>query len=547
MQSQRRLQLQPLKASCSRAIFFQQESNHRLVFTKLTTVVNTLLTSWDLRVEMWANFALILASFVLLYAAWRQVHQSTAAWLILPFALVLFAIRQRPNFALYIGLYWGQFFMFAALYVLARMAVSLRALLCLAMCAIGAMFSNSGGIPLWFALLPALRLRGYSWRSVALWLAIAFAFIGIFFLNYDASVSFSGAENPAVPLHFYLLYILAFLGAPLVIEVAGIYPVSILCFAVGATILVFNTNFLLKRKTPLSIFALPIALILMALGNAVIAAAARADIMYYVYDGQPLAARYAATANWFWLAVLMISAVAIWQAQQTSQRKILRHNRAVLTALMPVFVVVNLFSWSEGSPYYPLPLTEQDRECLLNYLNTLDAPCLEHFYPKGWRYQLDLQYLAKHRLTAFKDWYAGREPTFDLTQAPIQYLNGAPGATPTLVAEQRGNIAQIALTLSMPSVVEQYVQLPNAPRVFFEADVATDASYPVMFALLVRIGRTIIPVISGEIGATNTPIAAELSQRRGKAVLLVYEVRASISDAAEKRVWLWQPRLSTRD
>jgi hypothetical protein len=523
--------------------FFQQESNHRLVFTKLTTAVNTLLTGWDLRVEMWGNFALMLASFALLCAAWQRVHQPTAAWLILPFALVLFAIRQRPNFALYIGFYWGQLFTFAALYVLARMKVSLRALLYLALCAIGATFSNAGAIPLWFALLPALWLRGYSWRSLAVWLLIASLVIGVFFLNYNFNVRFSGVESPAVPLHFYLLYILAFLGSPLVAEAAGAYPASILCFGIGVAILIFNATFLLQRKTSLSTFAPPIALTLMALGNAAVAAAARADIMYYVFDGQPLAARYAAAASWFWLAVLMVSAVAVWQALQARQRTVLKYNRVVFASLVPVFLIVNIISWSEGSPYYPLTMTEQDRECMLNYLNAPDALCLDRFYPPDWRVT-DMRDIAKHRLTAFRDWYAAHEPASDLTRAPLQYLNGALGAAPAFVRELRDGAAQTALRLSVPSVAEQYVQLPDVPRVFFEADVLTDAAQPVKLSLSVRIGRTIIPIASGAVSATSAPFAVELSQWRGRAVLLVYEVTTDASDAADQRIWLWRPRLS---
>jgi len=526
--------------------FFQQESNHRLVFTKLTTALNTLLTGWDLRAEMWVNFTLILASFALLCAAWRQVHPPTAAWLILPFALALFAIRQRPNFALYIGLYWGQFFTFAALYILVRMAVSLRALLYLALCAIGATFSNAGSLPLWFALLPALWLRGYRRRHLVLWLVITSAVIGIFFLNYNFGVSFSGVENPAVPLHFYLLYILAFLGSPLVIEAAGIYPVSILCFGVGVAVLVFNTRFLLRQKMPLSIFALPIALLLMALSNAVISAAGRADIMYYEYNGQPLSARYVTAANWFWLAVLMVSAVAIWQAWQMHQPSLLKRNRAIFAGLISIFVFVNGISWYAGSLYYPLILTERHRQCMLNYLGAPDAPCLNRFYPPEWR-MTDIRDLAKHRLTAFSDWYAGRDPASDLTRAPLQYLNGALGAAPAFVREMRDGAAQTALRLSVPSAVEQYVQLPDAPRVFFEADAVTDAAQPVKLSVSVRIGRAIIPVASSAIGAASAPIAAELSEWRGQAVLLVYEVTRDArdaSDAADQRVWLWRPRLS---
>lgn len=525
--------------------FFQQESNHRLVFTKLTVALNTLLTGWDLRVEMWVNFVLLVASFVLLHNAWKRVHPPTAAWLVLPFALLLFALRQRPTFALYLGFYWGQLFMFAALWVLAALKVSRQTLLLLMFCVIGATFSNAGGLPLWIALVPALWLRGYrDWRYFAAWLAATVIFIGIFFLNYDFTVSFSGVEKPEVPLPIYLLYVLAFLGAPFALELNGLYFASILCFGIGLGVLLFNTHFLLRKQVPLSFFALPSVLILMAVGNAVIAAAARADIMYYVFDSQPLAARYAVAANWFWLAVLMISALALWHAPKTRRHSAQKLNRAVFISLLPVFIIVNAASWQVGSEYYPVTLTEQDRLCMLNYLNAPDAPCLNRFYESVWRH-VDMQYLAHHRLTGFRDWYAGLQPAAQPVDAPIQHLNGVAGVQPTFVKHRVGDSEVDAFALPAPITVEQYVQLPAAPYIFFEAELYAEPLRTATFRFAVRDGRTISPLHEGSLeGGVALPIRVDLSAWRGKTILLVYETRSS--EGAVQVLWI-QPRLTASD
>ena len=505
---------------------FQQESNHRLVFTKLTVALNTLLIGWDLRVEMWVNFALLVASFGLLYNAWKRVHPPTAVWLVLPFALLLFALRQRPTFALYLAFYYGQFFTFAALWVLVALQVSCRTLLLLMLCVIGATFSNAGGLPLWIALVPALWLRGYrDWRYFAAWLAAAVIVIGVFFVNYDFTVSFSGVEKPEVPLPVYLLYVLAFLGSPFVLELNGLYLASVLCFGMGLGILLFNTHFLLRKNVQLSFFALPSVLILMALGNAVIAAAAR----------------YAVAANWFWLGMLMVSALAVWHAPKTRGHITQKLNTTVFISLLPLFIIVNALSWSVGSEYYPITLTEQERLCMLNYLNAPEAPCLLRFYDPVWR-QVDMQYLAKHRLTAFRDWYAGLQPASQPIAAPIQHLNGVAGVKPAFVKHRLGASEVDAFSLPTPIVVEQYVQLPAAPHLFFEAELYAESAQTANFRLAVREGRTISTLHEGSLeNGIALPIRVDLSAWRGKTIVLVYETR-SVEEAVQVS-WI-QPRFS---
>lgn len=363
-------------------------------------------------------------------------------------------------------------------------------------------------------------------------------------MNYNFTVSFSGVEKPEVPLPVYLLYVLAFLGAPFVLELNGLYLASVLCFGMGLGILLFNTHFLLRRNVPLSFFALPSALILMALGNAVIAAAARADIMYYVFDSQPLAARYAVAANWFWLGVLMVSALAVWHAPKTRRHITQKLNHAVFISLLPLFIIVNAASWSVGSEYYPATLTEQDRLCMLNYLNAPDAPCLLHFYDPAWR-QVDMQYLAHHRLTAFRDWYAGLQPAAQPIDAPIQHLNGVAGVKPTFVKHALGDSEVDAFWLPAPIVVEQYVQLPAAPHIFFEAELYAESAQTATFRLSVREGRTISTLHEGSLeGGIALPIRIDLSAWRGKAILLVYETHSF--EGTAQVLWI-QPRLSTSD
>lgn len=264
--------------------------------------------------------------------------------------------------------------------------------------------------------------------------------------------------------------------------------------------------------------------------------------MYYVFDSQPLAARYAVAANWFWLAVLMVSALAVWHAPKTRQHITQKLNRAVFISLLPVFIIVNALSWSVGSEYYPATLTEQDRLCMLNYLSAPDAPCLLRFYDPAWR-RVDMQYLAKHRLTAFRDWYAGLQPSAQLLEAPIQHLNGVAGVKPTFVKHRRGNSEGDAFSLPTPIVVEQYVQLPAAPHIFFEAELYAESAQTATFRLAVREGRTISTLHEGNLeNGISLPIRVDLSAWRGKTIVLVYETR-SFGETVQV-LWI-QPRLST--
>ncbi len=180
----------------------------RIFFTKLTVALSTWLTGWDVRFEMWVSFGLALISFGLLIAIMRRIHPPSTLWLTLPFALLIFSVRQRHNWLMGFQTVWFYMplFTLASLWVLMRLSVSWRALLLLMLCTVGASYAYLSGMALWAALLPALWLRGYrNWRHYAAWVAAAAACIGLYFTNYR--LVDSGLHGAAHPLN-YLLYVL---------------------------------------------------------------------------------------------------------------------------------------------------------------------------------------------------------------------------------------------------------------------------------------------------------------------------------------------------
>jgi hypothetical protein len=181
---------------------------------------------------------------------------------------------------------------------------------------------------------------------------------------------------------------------------------------------------------------------------------------------------------------------------------------------------------------------------MLNYLNAPEPPCLLRFYDPAWR-QVDMQYLAHHRLTAFRDWYAGLQPATQPLEAPVQHLNGVAGVKPTFIKHTSGDSEVDAFSLPAPITVEQYVQVPAAPHIFFEAELYAEPLQTATFRFAVREGRTISVLHEGSLeGGIALPIRVDVSAWRGKAIVLVYETRSA--EGAVQVLWI-QPRLTASD
>ncbi|MCE7946948.1 MAG: hypothetical protein DYG88_05915 [Chloroflexi bacterium CFX4] len=503
----------------------------RIFFTKLTVALSTLLTGWDSRFEMWVSFGLALISLGLLIAIAKRTHAPSAFWLMLPFALLIFSLRQRHNWLMGFQTVWFYMplFTLAALWVLVRLSVGWRALLLMLMCAVGASYAYLSGMALWIALLPALWLRGYrNWRHYAAWIAAAVACIGLYFTNYTLV---DGGLRGTVSLLDYLAYVLLYLGAPLVSESAN-SAFSALAFAILGLLLVSWNIRYIGRHMPKAALAAPSALLLLSIAAGVITAVGRARFMLAEGLAQPLSSRYVSASNYFWVALLIFGGMAAWQAFGKRQFAIVGLNGVALVVGLVFYTSANygVLTLYDQAPFS----TPQSRWCALNYLRFPKHPCLYQLYPVPEKHFGTMQALAERRLTVYGDWYTDYSPADQPLLANLQPLYGQMDILPVWRTEASDSFN---LLQHPANVAEQYLQLPNRERVFFEAaiyvDLANLTAHPDVpqtganFRLSIRQGRTIHTLYEGSfdvnVETAPIPIRVDLSAWRGKAVVLVYE------------------------
>jgi hypothetical protein len=174
-------------------------------------------------------------------------------------------------------------------------------------------------------------------------------------------------------------------------------------------------------------------------------------------------------------------------------------------------------------------------------------------------YLATAQQLGAHRLTAFGDWYRDFAPAAQPVEAHLQFLSGI--ADPPVFREQPPDAyapeRAVVLYQHPPSLAEQYLQLPDAAQVFFEAELYVDLrnvrEHPevpqtgALFRLGIRQGRAVQTLYEGafDVRAERAPIPirVDLSAWRGQRVVLVYQTE--VREGVPFYAWaMWRkPRL----
>lgn len=436
------------------ADLFQQHTSHRIFFSRALTALNTAVTGWDIRVELYAGVALAVISVLLLVDILRAQEAAAAGPALLAFALLVFSLRQDNMWrAGFLNVWFFLFFFLAlTLWLLYRLPVRWRALALTAGAGICATFALFPGFLVWPVLFVSTYVRGYRRpRYQLIWLVIFIVVIALYYINYDLRLSPVRPQNQDLN---HVGFVLAMLGAPFVpFDTAGsAFELAALIGAAGLALLAVNAAWLLHRHRDWQTAGVWVSLALFGVGTAAATALGR----NWIFDrSAPLTDRYIVSANWLWLGLIALALVVAVRARRAPQRGagarlLLALNGAAALALAALYVPAN--TQSQPQPFYPATTGEIQAwsDCLLNYPTDRNDACFDlitHRPERAAANYARASALADSRLTVF-----GMTPplTFDTDSAAL-FIVEAPSAAQARQARARLAVRAGQVVYALPA------------------------------------------------------------------------------------------------
>jgi hypothetical protein len=193
---------------------FGQHNEHRIFFPRVLMLVLATLTRWDTRAEMWAGWALLVATLVGLALGYRRAFGWTrqAQWLFAPLPWLVFTLNQSHN------LIWGwqvQIFLAAATFVWSMVALergSWRWFCVSVLLGLISSQSFAAGLCVWPAglLLVALGSEELARKRarLAAWVASSAMAVAVYFYGYSQPPGHpdtaAAVKHPGLALRFFL-------------------------------------------------------------------------------------------------------------------------------------------------------------------------------------------------------------------------------------------------------------------------------------------------------------------------------------------------------
>jgi hypothetical protein len=396
------------------AAILEQHNEHRVVPTKLVTVLATWTTDWDVRVEIGVLFALAVANLVIVARLIETGRRRVDLAALVPVAFLMFSYRQRVPWQ--VGLLNAHFFailffLLALLAVRGRGPLSLKtvslgpiSLVMAALACTGATFSVASGLICWPLLLACLWWNGERRPRVYLFWGIAFtACMGLFFTGYELRL-----PAASVPLGTRIGFSLTFLANPFFEEgdPAG-FALAFGCLGLlawGAVVLYLRWRGLPRRR-----LTTWLALGLFSLGCALLTAGGRAQMGWH----QALGSKYVPYSSLFWVSLSVLVVRAGHLVLAGGHRK--RPDRYVFGALLVVLLLgATLYARANRIALtFPPKVSPEAEPCLIEFAREPDIRCLRGLSPfarkelEGGRKQLELMRnatdLVERKLTIFSE------------------------------------------------------------------------------------------------------------------------------------------------
>jgi hypothetical protein len=513
---------------------FANYNGHRLPLTLALTALNTALFRYDPRLEMLVTAALLIGNFSLLALILRQQLGQNAPRLfwsgLIALACMVFTGRWITGWTwAFLNLWqFGIFFTLLGILAADRMKSSGRLALVLTLLCSAAAFSNSSGILAFGVVGLVWWLRGERrWTHWALFAAAAAACFAVVFILPDERYGYNRIMlAPLDNLYFTALHLGAVQITPALLRYGVLETSSkdfaLLAFAAGLLFSVLNVRFLLQRVRPAALAAI-FAITLWGISFALATSIGR----FEVYIENVLHLDYhTPMVMMFWLGAVMLSLLALQKMRKGALRTtnilfvcFVVGAQLIFTALASLYVLLPLFHLDE--------IVTGPRECPLTVLIGNKNCDFFELFPNEMVHGNALG-LAQFRLAVFRD--VEQQPV-PLALHFLPVLHAAPdfeapfdsraivlNGTAQYVLYQR--TARLAQALELPELPDYRFTLRGALSL-----APTCAEQRIQARLIVDDGQAQRVAIDQMASVELTPFALDLSDLRGRAFTLLYEVQ----------------------
>jgi hypothetical protein len=296
------------------ADLLSQNNEHRPLFLRLILIPLAVLTQWNTRIEMGVQIGFSVATFLVikyqLTLSWKKLAMWPSNWLLLIISLLVFSLNQWEN---WLNGYQLLFSLFAfvsvsGLFLLANSCLTIKRFFGGVLCAIVAQFTISAGAIFWgVGLILLLTTTEGQFRKAlfaSIWIAIALISTFLYFRDFHFISTVSKLSTFLLQPHIYLLYVLTFLGAPIM----TFYTASILG-VVGTGLLISivldicHRHSIEKLATYLPYVALCFYSLLIALSVGI----GRMGEKWWL----ALSPRYVGLSVWFWVGLVSLLSLRV--------------------------------------------------------------------------------------------------------------------------------------------------------------------------------------------------------------------------------------------
>jgi len=545
------------------ADIFDQNVDHRVAFASLLTAILTATTDWNIRVNVLANVFIAVINFALLVSMFRR--QQGAIWLLLalPFAALVFSIRQRTNWVWQMETCWHFTLMFLLLmlWTLQKFSRSGRTLVLAAVFTVCMTFSTLHGLLGWPLLFVTAWMLGYRKpRYLAFMLVAGMVCVGLYFTNFDFAVIGADDTGNAAGLMTdpvrLVHYTVTFLGGAFVVHEDEFVLLSTVFGIVGLGLLLLNAGYLLRQTRSFSTIAIWLALAAFSVGSGLLTALGRGRIFPEAIPRQPLLDRYVTASSWLWVGLFALIALTLYHVFRSENRS--RWQQAlVVVNVAPVLVWSLMYIVANGWAFQLHPLmTATQENCVMNFPIERNVRCLARIYTN---------HIPQSDVVAGIDWMANeRVGTFAGQQQPFERIINLYNVDRGSLGEQveTGFRYQVitntywvtALLLTAPALYGFEVQLPQTDSAIVlhtgiyidrtTLDEATAAQQDgVLFEIRVRTDDGIShpiyeQVIDPTVDILPDLIALDLSEYAGQNVRIIFESNPRENAIYDKALWL---------